>query len=157
MRCPICKSLLTAKGDVFICPSGHGTLMSGKLLGELQERHIRDEASSNSQQVNIKKQLICPHCSARMQKVNYNNTGILIDSCASCPYRWLNAGEIEKIEAYKPNILPQDLLFLVGLQEKTRVLSNSDTVRGNNPNPEVPFKSGAWGGMAGDDPSTLGW
>jgi Zn-finger nucleic acid-binding protein len=140
-----------------MCPSGHGTLMSGKLLGELKELRIPDELASGSANNNANKSLICPHCSAPMQPVNYNDTGIIIHSCTNCPYRWLDAGETEKIEDYKPNIHPQDLLFLVSLQEKTRALSNDGTATGANPNPDVPINSGALGVLASDDPGTLGW
>ena len=137
-----------------MCPSGHGTLMSGKLLGELKELRIPDEAPSNLPQNSVNKSLICPYCSTPMQKVNYNGTDIIIHSCPNCPYRWLDAGEIEKIEDFKPNIHPQDLLFLVSLQEKTRALSNNDT---DNPNPDVPLNSAGLSGVAGEDLSTLGW
>ncbi|SRR5258708_7907939 len=162
MHCPICNNLLTETDGVFMCPSGHGTLMSGKLLGELKELHIPDEAPSAQAQDTAEKNVTCPHCSAPMQKVNYNNTGILIDSCTNCPYRWLAAGEIAKIEEYKPNIHPQDLLFLVGLQEKTKTLASNDTATGNPLDPEVPLYTGGLGGsirgyMAGSDSRTLGW
>jgi len=136
--------------------------MSGKLLGELKELNIPDETPSAQSQDTAKKNLICPHCSAPMQKVNYNDTGIIIDSCTNCPYRWLAAGEIEKIEEYKPNIHPQDLLFLVGLQEKSKALASDNTDTGGDVNPEVPLYVGVLGGsirgyMAGSDSRTLGW
>ncbi len=162
MHCPICNNPLTEMDGVFMCPSGHGTLMSGKLLGELKELNIPDETPSAQSQDTAKKNLICPHCSAPMQKVNYNDTGIIIDSCTNCPYRWLAAGEIEKIEEYKPNIHPQDLLFLVGLQEKSKALASDNTDTGGDVNPEVPLYVGVLGGsirgyMAGSDSRTLGW
>src|SRR5436305_4122052 len=151
MRCPICNSPLTETDGVFMCPLGHGTLMSGKLLGELKELNIPDEAPSTLAQDTAKKSLNCPHCSAPMQKVNYNDTGIIIDSCTNCPYRWLAAGEIEKIEEYKPNIHPQDLLFLVGLQDKTRALASGNTDTGGDVNPEVPLYAGGLGGVIRGD------
>ena len=43
------------------------------------------------------------------------------------------------------------------MRVQKRLKQNKIDAARNNPNPEVPFKSGAWGGMAGDDPSTLGW
>jgi Zn-finger nucleic acid-binding protein len=29
-----------------------------------------------------------------MQNLDYQNTGVKIDSCTNCPYRWLDANEI---------------------------------------------------------------
>jgi hypothetical protein len=44
--------------------------MPGKLLGELKELHIQDEAAGASSSDNNNKTITCPHCSAPMQPVN---------------------------------------------------------------------------------------
>jgi Zn-finger nucleic acid-binding protein len=162
MQCPVCSSELVQKDEVFVCPKGHGTLMAGKLLGELKQLNIPDETPTSQTQVDANKPLVCPHCSAQMQKVNYNDSGIIIDACTNCAYRWLAAGEIKKIEDYKPSIHPQDLLFLEGLKEKTDAVAASETQE-DTENPDVPLYSGGWGGLirggwaAGNDNRTLGW
>lgn len=162
MNCPFCNKPLTEKDGVFVCPAGHGTLMAGKLLGELKQLNIPDEVPTTETQADSQKTIACPHCGSQMQKVNYNDTGIVIDVCTNCPYRWLNAGEIKKIEDFKPKINPQDLLFLESLKEKTEaVAANVDAE--DTENPEVPLYSGGWGGLirggwaAGNDNRTLGW
>jgi Zn-finger nucleic acid-binding protein len=161
MKCPICNAELVERDQVFVCQRGHGTLMAGKLLGELKKLDFPDEPASGEARADDKKPLTCPHCSAQMQKVNYNDSGIIIDACTNCPYRWLNAGEIKKIEDFKPNIHPQDLLFLESLKEKTDAVAASADAE-DTENPEVPLYSGGWGGfirgnMAGNDNRTLGW
>lgn len=161
MHCPTCNRELIEKDSIFICPAGHGTLMAGKLLGELKQLDIPDEPAAGGARSDDKKILTCPHCSGQMQKVNYNDCGIIIDACTNCPYRWLDAGEIKKIEDFKPNIHPQDLLFLEGLREKTEAIAVHINAE-DTENPEVPLYGGKWGGlarglMAGDDKRTLGW
>ncbi len=162
MKCPLCRSELVEKDEVFVCPKDHGTLMAGKLLGGLKQLNISDETHTSQAQGNTNKPLVCPHCSAQMQKVNYNDSGIIIDACTNCAYRWLNAGEIKKIEDFKPSIHPQDLLFLTSLKEKTDTVATS-TAQEDTENPEVPLYSGGWGGLirggwaAGNDNRTLGW
>lgn len=160
MNCPICNRKLVEEDEVLICPAGHGTLMTGKLLGELRRLNVPDEAPT-AKLPDDKKSLICPNCSKRMQKVNYNDTEIIIDACTNCPYRWLDAGEVEKIKDFKPKLSPEDLLFLEGLREKTATLTGRSATN-DDPNPEVLLSSGVWGGAirggaAGDDRRTLGY
>jgi hypothetical protein len=110
--------------------------MSGGLLGQISEIKINDENPIVSPQIN--KQINCPNCHKTMTKLNYNNTGILIDSCSNCPYRWLDRGEISKIKNTKAKIHPDDLLFLSNLQYQTEKIVPSPDI--DNPNivsPEV--------------------
>lgn len=158
MNCPICRQSLTKNKGVLVCTAGHGTLMSGKILGELKNHNLGDYPTTSKSVVNSQQGIICPNCSASMHKVDYNSTGILIDSCANCPYRWLDAGEIAKIETFKPKINPEDLNFLEELKQKTDELS---TVTTEDPNPRLPLYSSGWGGlirgnMAGNSRRTLG-
>ncbi|QQS18042.1 zf-TFIIB domain-containing protein [Candidatus Saccharibacteria bacterium] len=104
-------------------------------------------------------ELVCPHCGAIMNRVDYNSTGIIIDSCIKCHYRWLDRGEFGKIIEFKPRINPDDLLFLLDLKLKTEAIVTKGS---DDPNPEVPLSSGVLGGlirgnMAGDSRRTLSY
>ena len=35
-----------------------------------------------------------------MVEVDYRGSGIMIDVCLACPYRWLDGGELTKIVEY---------------------------------------------------------
>ncbi len=155
MLCPVCQIELVHEGTVLACPSRHGILVTGKVLQERETISVDDKG--DSQAVNTKQQLTCPNCSAAMQKVNYNDTEIIIDSCPNCMYRWLDTGELAKIRNYKPNPNAENLLFLLDFDDKLKSVSNDQI---ENPNPDVPLTSGVVGGlvkggMAGDDKRTL--
>jgi ribosomal protein L37AE/L43A len=86
MRCPLCNQQLAKRSGVFVCPKGHGTLVTGRYLSDIEQAanwpENADKVSSDTKQA-----LTCPHCSHTMYKVNYNGTGIIIDACAHCHYR----------------------------------------------------------------------
>jgi len=155
MNCPICSNNLKRDDSVFICPSGHGTLAGGKFLGQIEKASLDDEAQTL--QLNTEHKLNCPHCQQPMTKVNYNYTGIIIDSCTSCHYRWLDTGEAKKIKDYKPDTKPEHLLAILELEDKTKKLAQQDS---SDNIPKDPLRSSAAGGLvrgwaSGDSRRTL--
>jgi Zn-finger nucleic acid-binding protein len=154
MLCPYCNSNLIAEQGIFICPNFHGTLMSGQLLGNINHINVDDSRSSSTND-SLNKKILCPNCHNEMEKVNYNDTGILIDSCPNCPYRWLDRGEISKIKLAKPKINPNDLIFLSDLQSTTQAIApNPNLYNTTLVNPWV--ESFVEGVAAGNESKTLG-
>lgn len=157
MKCPVCQQTLVGRDGVFVCPSSHGTLIPGKLLGSLKQINI-DDTALTTQHKSSNHQILCPHCGHTMQKSNYNSTGIIIDACVNCPYRWLDAGEVKKIKDFKPKLDPESLLYLLGFENQIKASKAAD-----NMNPDVPLSDGVAGGIikggivAGDDNRTLGY
>lgn len=137
MFCPICnKQLADQHKGLFICPDGHGTLVTGKYLIDIEESPEIIENRSGSS-VDSKQQIVCPHCSAEMHKVDYNSTDIIIDACTSCHYRWLDSGEVIKIKNHKPDITAQDLMFIADLDEKIRQAEKREIKEAN---PRLPLQ-----------------
>lgn len=93
LHCPICHKKLVNTGQCFVCPGGDGVLLTGSLLSKLTKTSSRLPKNTTS-----KKQrphtLVCPSCHHSMQQVPYNGGSTIIDSCGSCAYRWLDAGEL---------------------------------------------------------------
>lgn len=98
LSCPICNKALISHDSFLACPNHHGALFNGK---QLLNRGQLTEPVNNVENINTAHTITCPSCSHQMQKVNFNNTGVYIDSCTNCPYRWFDDGELEKINTYK--------------------------------------------------------
>lgn len=142
MKCPICSQELTSPVDgAYVCPSDHGVLMTSKHLIAKDKDLLPEDTPSASLPVKPQ-EMSCPHCSARMVPTDYNATKIIIDACLKCHYRWLDEGEFTKIVSHKPDIDPQDLLFLLDVQEKTKALHANQSAQGAG----VPGYSGVVGG-----------
>ena len=45
--------------------------------------------------------VICPNCQHPMVLVDYQDSGVEINSCEHCPYRWLDADEITELASGK--------------------------------------------------------
>jgi Zn-finger nucleic acid-binding protein len=39
----------------------------------------------------------CPDCKVKMERFNWNNTGLFIDTCSRCKGRWFDGGEVRGI------------------------------------------------------------
>ena len=147
MKCPICSELLTAlANECFACPQDDGVLISSRHLMQKESTLVRKVAASELDTPGSVTQrehdLICPHCGSQMHRVSYNATGIIIDTCQYCSYRWLDRGELQKIATFKPKLLPEDMLFLLDVQRQIDA-KNTD----ENPDPNVPLSSGMTGGI----------
>lgn len=103
MLCPACHEKLTETGpDALICPQGHGALVTAKLLrGDAVGDDAKVQAAEAAQPGKDERAggMACPHCGALMTETNYVGSGVMIDVCLACPYRWLDAGELKKIRA----------------------------------------------------------
>jgi len=95
-----------------------------------------------------------------MHRINYNDSGVFIDSCTKCHHRWLDRGELHKIanKISSKQKTPEELLFLADLDQKMRDIDKqanqsaySDAALYDNPMSGV-LRSSA----AGDERRTLG-
>lgn len=136
MNCPICNSeLLAHQKDLLICPKGHGTLITGKLLSNKDDSLIYSE-SNNTNTKNTNHNITCPNCSKEMHKVDYSSSGVVIDSCINCHFRWLDSGEINKIKNFKPNLSPVDLELIKDLY---KLINEADSYKVEEANPSIPY------------------
>ena len=153
MRCPTCKQSLVRENSIFLCTHSHGALVPGKFLVDIENSLVDDEVSNRSAP-DTKHDLPCPRCTKKMHKLDYNHTGIIIDSCTNCHYRWLDRGEIGKIKNFKPRFQPDDLLFLGDLERKLDTASKHKNHPKNNP--RIPLFNVMRIISAGDSRRTLG-
>ncbi len=122
-HCPLCHKILNAKGILALCPDGHGALLKGRYI---RGGHVEENTTDTAGAPSTDHPLTCPACSHSMQKVNYNNTSIIIDSCTHCSYRWMDRGELTKINTFKGSIDPKGLLILQSIEER---LASPDTIK----------------------------
>lgn len=123
MYCPICSQPLQQKADAYICAQ-HGLLLSGAVLYDIRAGSNKDllvHDSDDPVALTRPHALVCPHCDSDMVTVNYINTGVDIDSCANCQYRWLDKGELVKIVEHKPELTPAQLLEVEELDRASGV------------------------------------
>lgn len=94
--CPVCASSLVAEKHWYSCPKGHGDLIAGQQLLAVRDGNtVPDDEPTAA--VERRTQLTCPNCSNQMVRTNYVSSGVMIDSCTTCAYRWCDAGELSKI------------------------------------------------------------
>lgn len=93
MVCPRCSIKLTNFSEgIHKCLRGDGILISGATMTQLRKETIRlnsIQKSSNEEAAEIH----CPNCDNLMHHVDYQKTGVVIDACVHCGYRWLDHGE----------------------------------------------------------------
>lgn len=97
LPCPICTAAMPNKSSHFACPNGHGILISGRYLGQLDDGEL-DISGHNVAAIDDRGPIVCPACKHTMQKTPYNGSLAIIDSCTNCPYRWLDGVDIATIE-----------------------------------------------------------
>lgn len=94
LPCPVCGTAMSNTGEYFTCPEGHGVLATGKELEKLVNIPRYGEKVDDAI-TKREKPLVCPSCNSQMERVPYNFSQFIIDSCPKCPYRWLDAGEMK--------------------------------------------------------------
>lgn len=92
IKCPRCAKPLQQRGDFYECQGGHGLLISGPSLIKLKKT-VAQQRMLTQQELAVQPKTECPNCHKTMQAVNYQQTGIVIDACLYCGYRWLDHGE----------------------------------------------------------------
>lgn len=144
LLCPICSSELVAQNGIFLCPQQHGLLLTSRQLRDAkrEKRHALQPAKTHvpDSQQNV----TCPNCGQPMHKVNYNDMEIVIDSCLKCHYRWLDTGELDRIVSHKPDMSPEDILFVAELDQKRKELAGEHPA---NHNPKSPLHNSVLGGL----------
>jgi Zn-finger nucleic acid-binding protein len=51
----------------------------------------------------------CPNCQCLMNPLNYDfSSGIIIDHCPLCHGNWLDASELEKVQAHREGVAPHE-------------------------------------------------
>lgn len=93
--CPICNKNLTKNKYWYECPDSDGIMINGKYLIKINDNEIQPSKKYTTPKPHCI--LNCPNCHSSLQPTNYQNGKITIDSCAKCPIRWLDSGEINKI------------------------------------------------------------
>lgn len=91
LPCPLCGAAMPNTDNRFQCPAGHGILLSGKALASMMSGR-RIEAKEDA--VPRDHDLRCPGCGHTMNRVGYNGSAMIVDSCTKCTYRWLDESEI---------------------------------------------------------------
>lgn len=116
MQCPGCRATLGTVDyegiKIEICPKCEGAWLDAGELGHIvKAREVRfdeDErravvAATKITPVKIERvdrDLPCPKCRGQTDALNYGgDTGIVIDKCTGCGGIWLDAGEIDRIQA----------------------------------------------------------
>lgn len=92
LPCPLCQKIMVQTDNWFACPDGHGVLIDGADIIRLRDHtlDINLTAAKTAEHGIIP----CPNCHNQMTLVNYQDSGVEIDSCEHCPYRWLDAPEV---------------------------------------------------------------
>lgn len=115
-KCPVCQSVLIQSDNSQHCPKHHGHLMTAKSLAS--HKVLSFESLDETSKVGHG-ELSCPACDNELTQIDYNSTGVIIDSCTKCHHRWLDASEIEKIKEHEPKISGEDLLFIENLERES--------------------------------------
>ncbi len=114
--CPKCSAVMERveyEGlSLLRCPNGDGHWISGSKLAEIVKKEEEkipkkyfDEVSKSGRQITDQRGVVldvkCPQCGAMCKKINYSySSGIIIDHCPNGCGIWLDAGELEKVQAF---------------------------------------------------------
>lgn len=92
MQCPRCQASLRGEDGQYRCERGHGVLLSGAQLIRLK-KPVAPQRILTETQLAEQPGVDCPNCMLGMKPVDYQQTGVVIDACMQCGYRWLDNGE----------------------------------------------------------------
>lgn len=103
-KCPVCHKNMREYKHWHECVSGHGQLVLGGNLkdADLKEQFISKGGKDSNLRLEKEHNITCPNCSKPMTPVQYGGSKTVIDSCTSCFYRWLDAGELSHILVGRP-------------------------------------------------------
>ncbi len=97
LPCPICRSDMDNNGRFYACPAHHGVLLTGANLIDAKNGTLALPSFSQPQHSDRCRKLSCPSCGNAMNHVDYNGSGVMIDSCSECVYRWIDNGELQPL------------------------------------------------------------
>ena len=97
---------------IFVCEQTGGELVPGESLSQIvssREERLSEtllaelddhEPTFGVPENERERKLACPCCGGAMDVINYaGDTGVFIDRCGSCGAVWLDAGELERLQA----------------------------------------------------------
>lgn len=93
LKCPTCQADLVNEQDFMACPHGDGILIKGNALTRLHAGTLQIPKTLLNGTTQTQVTIACPGCGTLMEKVAYNGGKAVIDTCANCPYRWLDASD----------------------------------------------------------------
>lgn len=101
-RAPLAKALLDEAEAVEHCEQCHGLLMTRAVFAEAVDRRRSSESDVTMpapiDKRELKRQVTCPSCLARMDVHPYYGPGnVVIDTCSRCDLVWLDFGELKQI------------------------------------------------------------
>lgn len=99
LLCPICQKAMTLTDKWQACPDGHGILINGRYLAQLHHQELSVDPLPNNPMAHGP--LTCPNCKHPMEGVDFEDSGVTIDTCTNCVFRWLDANEVAEISSGK--------------------------------------------------------
>lgn len=106
-NCPSCDvSLSTGQLEnrpAMYCGQCYGILIKNEFFGAVvRERRARRIGAESRKPLDVAayhRQICCPACQRQMEVHPYYGPGnVIIDSCSSCEYVWLDHGELRSVE-----------------------------------------------------------
>jgi Zn-finger nucleic acid-binding protein len=107
MQCPVCKNSMVIleldKVEIDYCPSCKGIWLDS---GELELLIQSNESEKHISHLNIaknveEKKYRCPICGKKMDKVEYQDSEIIIDKCKKDHGLWFDKGELNSLLSIK--------------------------------------------------------
>lgn len=93
LKCPLCSEVMVNNEETYyVCPNGHGILLGGNQMQQLFTGKLKPHITHNNP-IEHTQPITCPSCGNMMERVAYQGSALIIDSCTKCAYRWLDAGE----------------------------------------------------------------
>jgi Zn-finger nucleic acid-binding protein len=103
MECPVCKYSMVIleldKVEIDYCPSCKGIWLDHGELELLMESKIHEklyESFNQAKNINEKK-YGCPICKKKMEKVEFEKSGIILDKCKKGHGLWFDKGELKSL------------------------------------------------------------
>jgi len=100
LTCPICHITMDLHDDSwFTCTNGHGALLTGRQLIKIVNKQLQI-ISPDASKATTHGSLSCPHCGNPMEMEHYEEGPVIIYSCNSCTFRWIDADALAKLTAH---------------------------------------------------------
>jgi len=95
LPCPICNKPMLTNKSWRSCTDGHGILIGENELEGFHDQLINIPADATKAVTHPP--LTCPGCQSHMKEIDYRYSGINIEVCTNCTFRWIDADKISKI------------------------------------------------------------